>query len=339
MGPEVFVAGRPLTSIDWWGELTVAHRWPLGSWEAAWSMPLQPWRRPPQLTANAAVEVRVGGWPIWAGNLAEPDWATGRFAAVGACRQGETAICLDSGGNTTSIPDTAVDQAIARAAVNWTKPASISAVAFAPTAETRAPNYVAALLDAYALSANKRWFVDQWRAVRLADDPTVPTAAVMPDNGVLGVATETQAAKVYARYLDSTSGAYATVSYGSGRPERGVLLDPEKVGSLSAAQATARAQAIWAPLQAQTGWTNGITVAEGELLTLGNRPKALWNFAAGQMVRLLGVRDMRGLSTNTDVVIGESVWNPGQQTLTINPVGMVDRDFASIIESVGGTAL
>lgn len=337
MGPEVFVDGRPLTSIDYWGELEVTHRWPLGSWEAKWSMPLDPWRRPPQLHAGAEVFVKVGPHCIWCGNLAEPNWSEGTFAAVGACRQGEGAIALDTvTGQTTSIPDSAVDYAIARG-LNWSRPASISSVPLGADDQTDAPNYVAALLDAYASSVSQNWYVDPQRAVRIAADPTTPTALLMPDNGVLGVAVESQAASVVGRYIDSTTHQRENVTVGSGLPEKAVLW--ESRGAISAAEATTLTEGVWAPLQAQTGWTNGLTVQGGELLSLGGQPIPLWSFTAGQMVRLLGVRDLRGLSANTDVVIAESIWNPDDDQLRLNPVGKVARDIRSMAEAGGGVLL
>lgn len=328
--PEVWVAGRPLTSLCTWGDLEVTHRWPYGSWQVTWEMSLKPYQRPVGFKDDAPTVVKIGSWPLWAGNLLDLGWGDGRFAAVGAARQGEQAICLDGTGKTTSITDTAVDQGIARGVLTWTRPASLSAAAFG-TAETDKPNYVTALLDMVSASLNQRWWVDPTRAVRFSADPTTPFATIRPDVAELGVSLETQAATVLARYLDSATGLYTTVSVGAGRPELPIALTD--AGPITATQATNICQAIWSRLQAQTGWTEGITVMEGQLLRAGV-PLALSQFTAGMMVQLLNVRDTRGLSANTNVIIGESVWRPSAKTLQLNPVGMAARSEDKIIEDV-----
>lgn len=341
MGPEACVAGRPLTSIALWGDLEITHQWPFGSWEAKWSMPLDPWKRPPQLTAGAEVMIRVGAHRIWAGNLAEPNWSEGTFAAVGACRQLEGALCLDNAtGQTTSIPNKAIDDAISRGKYVGTRPSSISSVALGSTDETDNLNYVAALLDAYTLGVSSRWYTDAYRAIRVASDPTSPAAMLRNDNGVLGTALEAQVGTVVGRYLDSTTGVLETVSFGDSLPERGVNWTAR--GPISASAATALCESVWTPLQAQPGWTNGLTVKPGELMSMGGQAIPLWKFRAGPegMLRLLGVRDLRGLSSNTNIVIGESIWSAGEdESLRLNPIGKVARDIRSIVESGGGSLL
>lgn len=342
--PEVWVGSgsqaRPLTSLAWWGDLLVSHRWPLGSWEAKWLMPLAPWQRYPQIREGARVDIRIGSWPYWTGQLADIGWDSGEMVAIGACRQAEEALCFDAVGETTTIVDVAVDQAIARGALDgWTRPVSLSSVALGDEIQTDRVNYLGAMLDAWSTSVNKRWYVDPRRAVRAASDPTEPSALIIPDSGVLGVADEAKAGTVFGRYLDASTGQPQTVRYptsGGGRPEVGMnLLD--KHGPISAATATGICQGVWSQLQARPGWTNGITVRAGQLLSMGGSPLPLWSRTAGHMTRLLGVRDERGLSANTDVVIGESIWNVKDDTLTLNPVGMAARDLGSIIEAAGGT--
>lgn len=337
--PEVFVNGRPLTSIGYWGDLEVTHTWPLGSWELKWSMALSPHERPQELVAGADVYCAVGPHRIWAGNLPEIDWAGGEFAATGANREGEGTLCFDPSWNTTSVLDVAIDKGIAAGFLNWTRPTSISSTAFAATSSTDSLNYVAALADAVTAEQLKRWYVDPWRAVRAAPDPTTPTAMLLPDNGVLGVAAEKQVGTVFGRYLDSTTGTYKTASYGSGRPAKAASWIG--LGPMSAARATELCAGAWKPLQAQTGWTNGLTIQQGELMTMGGVDMPLWMFNAGPsgMLRLLGVRDPRGLNANTDIVIAKSIWRPGDKTLQVDPVGKVARDFASLVTESGGTAL
>lgn len=340
MGVEVFVNGRPLTSIGYWGDLEVTHTWPYGSWELKWSMALAPYERPPELVAGADVYCAVGSRRIWAGSLPEPNWASSEFAAVGANREAEGTLCFDAGGETTSVLDTAVDEGIADLFLNWARPVSVSATAFAGPGSTDSLNYLAALADAVTAEQQKRWYVDPWRSFRAAPDPTTPRAMLLPDNGQLGVAAEKQVGTVFGRYLDSTTGTYETVSYGAGRPAKGA--NWIGLGPMTAARATDLCAGVWAPLQAQTGWTNGLTIHSGQLRTMGDKDMPLWKFCAGPegMLRLLGVRDPRGLTANTDIVLAKSVWKPGgDNTLQVDPIGKVARDFASIVTSSGGTAL
>ncbi len=336
---EVHVDGVPLSFLAAWGDLEIRDRWPYGCWEASWSMPLDPWRRFPQVKNDKPVEVRIASHPLFAGNFADIDWPTGRMAAVGTCRQAEGTICFDGTGLTTSIPDVALDAAIAGGAVDGTRPASFSPVAFGEDDQTDSLNYLAPLLDAFSISVNKRWYVDTRRRWLLAPDPTTPTAMVINDSGVLGTSEEKKAGTVYARYINP-SGTLATAQYPPGprqRPEVGV--DWTSLGPKTAAEAEALCEGRWSLLQGKAGWTNAIQVRTGQLLTMGGLPMPLWAFKAGQMVRLLGVRDERGLAANTDVVIGESVWRPGDDSLTLTPIGAAARDTRSIIAETGGVLL
>lgn len=337
MDPEVWVAGRPVSTLCAWGELEMTHQWPFGSWELTWAAALRPAQRPVGWVAGAKVQCKIGSVILWNGNLLDMAWNTSDFAAVGTARQTEQAIALDATGKTTSVVDVALDQAFARAAIDGTRPASISNAAFGGTTETDEQNYIGPLLDAFSTSQSKRWWADENRAFRVAADPTVPFAAVTPDVGELGVSQEVQAATVFGRYLTST-GVYATASYGTGRPEIGVDLTP--LGSFSSADATTFCQGIWSKLQGATGWTNPITILEGELLR-GGVQMALWRFAAGPtgMIRLLNVRDPRGLSASTDVVCGRSILRPSQGSLQLDPIGLVRRTPGDVIKDAGGVML
>jgi hypothetical protein len=334
--PQILVGGRWLSSLATWGDLTITHRWPYGCWEAQWKMALKPYQRPPALVAGADVEVRLGSGAIWAGDLPDLDWDSGTMTAVGAARQGETSLCLTSGGDTTSTPDTAVDEASARGAVQWARRVSLSSSAFAPTDETANLNYLTALLDAWSTSQSKRWGVNAAREVYAAADPTTPALYVRPGAGVLGVTEETQAARIFGRYLN-TSGAYATVNVGSGTPEVGVLL--ESHGPIDSTTATNIITGMRAQLQASTAWTNGVTVTAEQVTTPGGQRLSLDQVTAGKMARLLGLRDERGAEASTDIVLGETVWDVSAGTVVCNPVGLSDRSLSGVVEAGGGELL
>lgn len=322
-----------------WGDLTVEHRWPLGCWEATWSMTTTSRKRPPALTANARTEVFLGSHCIWSGQLTEPDWAGGRFVAQGYCRQGESVPCMTAFGMTTSVPDVAIDNAISARWVDWLRTASISSTAYAvtdtgvTTDATDDLNSLAALLDAYTGDNQLRWGVDPMRRVYAAPDPTTPTWDVSPDTDPMGVSAEVLASTIAARYITNAVGDLATMVVGVGGPV--VMVDLTSRGQITAAKAQTICQNILAQTAATTGWTNGITVSRAQVMRGGIHPH-LGLVTAGQMVRLLGQRDPRGLDANTNVVVGASLWDATADTVALSPVDLVDRDLSTIIAKAGG---
>lgn len=338
MAPQVRVGGTWLSSLGWWGEQTVRHRWPYGCWETTWSMNLPTYSRPPALVTGANVDVYFGATPIWSGRLAEPNWDSQEFTAVGHVRDGEQALCLTGAGVTTATPDVAIDAAINRGSVRWVRSAPLSNVTFAEADNTDSLNYLGALLDAWSVEQNKRWAVGADRKVYAAADPTTPTWYVTPGAGVLGVADEDYVTDVYGRYR-STNGAYATAratdtSQGLGTREVGVDLTP--LGRISSTKAQNVVNGILAKSKARTGWTNGVTVTADQVTSPGGIPASLATVTAGQMVRLQGLLDQRGIATYTDIVLGETVWDVDEGTLQLNPVGLAERDLRSIVENAGG---
>lgn len=331
--PRVYLGNQPLPGL--WGDLVIRHRWPYGCWEMTWGMVLRPYERPTGIIANAPIGGRLASGGIWAGNLAEPNWDTGEMTAVGAARQGETTLCL-VGGETSSTPDAVIDAGIARGALGWTRLASISAVPFASGDNTADLNYATALLDADRTAAGQRWGVDARRRVYAAADPTVPSIYIRPGAGVLGVTEEQQAATVFGRY-QTLSGALATVAVGAGAPEVGVYLGDH--GRIDQARAIAVLTGIRDQLQAGTTWTNGLTVTADQVTTPGGERLGLDQVVAGKMARILGLRDVRGASAHTDIVIGESDWNVTAGTVEIKPVGLSDRSLPGIVEAAGGVLL
>lgn len=334
--PQVKVGGTWLSSLAAVGDLHLTYRWPLGCWEASWSMALSPYEQPPMLVRDAAVTVVLGGGVVFAGELLEPDWAEARFVAAGACRSAESALCLTAAGKTTTVPNEAVDQAAARGMLTFGRGStSLSSTAFA-AGETVQLNTVAALLDAWAEEQGVRWYVGPDRLVRTATDPTTPRWYILPGAGELGVATETLAGRVVGNWLDADRQPQVT-AVGSGRPE--VAVDMTNKGRITLARATALLNSILAKAGPAAGsWTNGITVTRDQIITIGGVHPHLGavasSVAGGAMMRLLDHRDPRNGLPYTDVVIGEAPWNVTDDTLTLNPVGLAARDLASIFARV-----
>lgn len=338
--PQVRVGGIWLTSLGWWGDLVVTHRWPYGCWEATWAMNLRPYERPRGIVRGALVEVLDAGSPLWVGRLTEPDWSASSFTAIGLAREGETVACLSSG-LTTSIPNAAIDGGIARGALSWIRAADFSSTPFGEADATDQINYVTDLLDARSEEVGRRWAVGPDRRVYDAADPVTPSWHVTPGSGELGVADEDYVTDVYGRYR-TTAGAFATVVASdpvafAGRVER--LVDLTGLGRISAARAQATVDGILAKFRARTGWTNGVTVTRDQITSPGGVSPALSSVRAGQLVRMQGLSDPRGLSASTDIVLGETIWDTTEQTIALNPVGMAPRDLASVVETEGGRLL
>lgn len=332
----ITVNGQPLSFIGYWGEPVVTHRRRGGSWELSWKMDLPRGFYHPDLVRGAEVRGKVGPTLHWRGILTEPDLDSMEFVAQGACRAAETTLALDAGGATSHLGD-ALAYANTRGFINWfTVAETFGAVTDAEVTDRL--NTIADLLDAYVLATGRNWKVTPQGQLMTYADPTEPRWATPPGGTILGVADDDYWTDLAATYLTS-SGAYGKV-YSTDvlapapRRERGVDLTPR--GRLTEAAAQDILDAMLAKGLARTGWTNGIEVAAGELRTMGYTQAALSAFDAGEMLHLPGLRDERGVSAYTNVVIDETVWNIAEGRLQLNPVGLAPRDLSSIIESMGG---
>lgn len=337
---NITVGGTPLSFIASWGDPVITHRWPYGSWELTWNMRLPYGFRHTDLNVGADVCAFVGPSRVWRGVLSEPNMDTLEFVAYGSARAADTAQALTSGGNPTTVPNTAIDQANARGAIPFARAGlwPISATAFVTDDETDHFNSVTALMDAYSESVSKRWWVDVDNYARLDADPTTPSLMVTPGAGILGVADEDYVTHLYGTYLvkrrkfDHVTASDTTQDVG--RIERRV--DLTGLGVISQAKAQAVLDGMLAKGVARTGWTNGLEVGFGEVLTMGGTPVALSDVRAGAMVELTGLYDQRGDSASTDIILAETVWNVRDGLLKMNPVGLAARDFAKVVESMGG---
>jgi len=349
LAPQVRVGGIWLSSVAPWGDLVVTHRWPLGCWETTFALAgvsgLR--KRPPALVAGATVEVWVGLARVWVGVLTQPDWSDGSFVAQGDCRTVDEASvpALTSAGLTTSIPDVAIDNAIARGWWPVTRPASLSATAYSSTYtsggdDTDEVNSIGQLLDAWSVEANVRWAVNADRQVYAAPDPTDAAWDITTDTQALGVTQESLASTLVARWQDST-GVLHTRIRGTGAPVVTITLVP--VGGLTQARVDSILDGILAQTRQSIGWTNALTVTPSQVSHGGVSPHP-GIVRAGQRFRLMGQRDPRGpgfdavsdLGQTLSVVCGESIWTETEGTLTLSPVGTTGKTLEDIVEQVGG---
>lgn len=338
-GIQVWVGGVPLSAVAAWGDLTIEHRWPYGCWQLDFSLTASTARkRPRNIVTGAATVAKLGSRVVWHGEMTEPNWADGTFTAQGWVRDGETVPCLTSGGLTTTIPNVAIDNAIANGWVKWRRTESISGVAYsADDTDTSSDgtdgfNAITALMDAYTLEAGVRWGVGPDQRVYTAADPTTVSWDIMPDVQALGVAQDKLAGTIIARWADAGSTAHTSI-VGTGTPA--VMVDFRGKGALTSTRVTALCNGILQAGRATTGWTNAITVTQSQIGRNGVHPH-LAMVKAGQMVRLLGQRDPRGLDASTKVVVGTSKYAAAAATLELSPVDLADRDLASIVATAGG---
>lgn len=324
-----------------WGGLKHSTR-TNGGWQASWTVPIvRDWRHP-ALVYGAAVEIYFGPVCIWSGTLDEPNWDSGEFVALGACRDAETNPGLTPAGDASTVPNVVVDAAISDGGLaGWTRVGTFGTNPVGQAEGSGGLVSIASILDAWAQENNSRWLVNERRQLVAAPvDETTPTWYVTPGSGVLGSAAEERADRVYVRYIDATTSRRTTVFY----PPTGIArvkkpADITDRGPKSAAQATAIAQDEWNKLQGRSGWTNGLTLTRGQVTTPGGADVDLALVKAGDTLRLLGVPDARGLAQNTDVVLAETDYDWTDDQLQANPVGRAARDEDSVLEQIGNLAV
>lgn len=340
-GLTLRVGGQWLDTIGWYGEIEVTDRWPGICYTLSWRMDLPTGARPPAMMPHDGqpaplVEAFVGSAPRWTGRLLDTDWADGEFAAIGLYREAENVLAIDGGGNAINDIGWAMFWAsvgYGRGVISWSALES-----FTPVTEAAATdlNYLAALIDEYAEQNGRRWGVTADRLMFTAEDWVDPQLQVYPSVADLGATSEGQVARVYGRYVNSSTLDYETAIAGpggAGGMEEAV--DLTKYGYLTPAKAQAIVDGYYA--QASTTWnfTNGLTLAEGMVTTPGGGVVDMSQVVARKPIRVHGMRDPRTGLAYTDFVIGESIWTPDSDGIVqANPVQMVGRDQEAVLEDV-----
>lgn len=339
-----------------WGDLSWITRYgdgPCGMFEASWSMPLPPDFDHPLLRRGTRVELMDGPWrvgstlvlnePARGGGYSEP-W---RLVASGVAREaiGENSYyAVDGSWNSTGDVAVATDRAIADG-LPWAGRDANTVVTAAAIPDGLIS--LGTLFTQIGDRDNKRWGVGQDDYVRFLTDPTEPTYHVVPDASALAVADDNYATLVIARYVDSTSHTFATVTAPASAPaiesrygHREYAVDLTDRGEISAASAQARADGIYALTKGRLGWANGLTLNSNQLLTPGGVPADLSliseQVGEGLMIRLHGLYDDLLETPYLDVIIGEAKYADGSDVIDLAPLGMVATDFAAVIEQVAG---
>lgn len=332
------IGGVWLSSIGTWTDLTFSHIWPRGSEEASFRMERRAFD-PAISKGGGLFELYDGGQRIFRGRMAEPG-GDGTFVANGSWTEAEGVLAIDGSGNSTNIPNTAIDAAISRGAVTWTRPASLSAVAWGAASTTASePIGLIELLDKSMAGLGLRWYVDPDGAVRSAADPTVPTYSVPQVVAGQGptLAEDAYYSHLIGRYF-TASATYATVTVGDanaatrwGRQEAFVDLTP--MGVISGGTATTQVTNRLALSGARLGFADNLQFGYGEITNTGGVPVELTQPRAGQLVRLQGVTDRTRVAGAPvlDIVIARSVYTDGASTVQLVPQGKAPRDLNEIL--------
>lgn len=350
MDVELRLAGVPAWSFAQVRDLEWSETADRGCESASWSMPdLALGVAHPLLRVNTAVDLLLGGVPIWAGVLSEPDYAASTFHARGLAAQADqvaaiTATTATDPGATTSNAHTAISAAATRGPLSmWRYSSQLSGVAASKPADaTRELNSLGALLDAVANREAKRWGLDGRREFYWRADPTTPLWALTPGSAVMGRADDDYVSRVYARYAtavdsggDPTSWANVVAGASPGLPgDRERVVDLTTLGVLTSAQASTEATGQYARDGARMGYTNGVEATPLTLTTLGGTPVDVRLVRAGQMVRLHGVATQYGVQRFAafhDFVIDRISCRDGESLVQITPVGLAARSFGEVI--------
>lgn len=334
---EVVVGGKWLSCETIIGNLQMSTVYPGGSDELSWDPSVFNDFR---IRGRQDVTAYFGGVPVWAGKVLEPDASSGTLTAQGAFRDLDNFIALDSGGAATKIPDTAINQAIARGldVTIIQPPGTISSVAVTQDI-SQGPVRVSALLDSYAKANNVSWGVDPNRQIFTQSTPTTPTYQTLPIAGGLGQGFDNYASHLWARHLNGAGTAYVTETASDADAALRWdhvedVYDFTNLGAVSIAEASNRLSYLLGPGGRSTPqWTESIEVAYGELLNMGGVPVALETVAAGTMLRVNGTYELAQRNNTgaayVEFIIGRTLFDGA--TLTLTPLNIAPRTITDIL--------
>lgn len=345
-----------LTSFAGWGDLAWSYAMPGGCREASWTTQADYSARLNLLVAGATVQLYWGGWMIWSGTLAEPEF-NGREVACtanGLFRLGENYDNLNGfNSDTTDNPTTAVTAAISRGLPWSIDTTTVPNASLGTTGTSDAVNTITALLDAHADRAGTRWYVDQFGVLRFATTPTVPSYHVRAGTVDLGIALDTYASNVVLRFNNITTGTFGLASYPTlGSTPVGYaakyghkewVKDITDQPPMTQATANTIAQQVYTKTYQKPGWTNAVAPGHGELLTAMGQPiHAASVDAFNRLLRVHGVRDEVAGTDFSDVVVAQTDYTLGEDDATITPVGLSSRQpedvLTELLEAIGATA-
>lgn len=344
--PWLRVNGRYVdATIGRVGELEWSHH--NGPLAASWVMDLPPKRLHEWMPVDALVEITAARKILWSGHLDEPKPPEARgqaweFTASGKRRLAERFLALDSAGNATATPQTAVDEAIGTYDLAWVA-GTLGPNSTTPlTAGTTGVNFLDKLLDAYALEQGMRWGVTPDGVYFMEAEPAAPTLYATPGVGTVGIVDRGFGATLVGRYL-STSTAYATVFYTDAAtlarfgPSQ-TPVDLTAYGPMSSTRATDMLEAMAAQGATRPASANGLVLSASQLRTPGGAPVCLPLVGLGlEKLRLPGVRDpYTGRRGYHDVPIGEVRYRNGASVIELIPSDVESNNLLSALTGTGG---
>lgn len=340
--PEVMLGSIPLSSIARWSKLKHTTR-RTGSWQLSFQVDMPAEWRHPALTYPTPTELAFGPVWLWSGALDEPNWDTGEMVAIGSARDGETAVAITGAGVSSTAPNTVINAGIANGGLSWRRVGNFGTTPVGQSGSSGGLVTVGSVLDQWAQENDSGWAVTPGRDVVVR--PPKPAGHVdwyvLPEAGNLGSASDNRVDRIFLRYINSSTHQRTTLMYPTTGPSR--IQKPADItdrGEKSAAQATAIAAALWKQqLAAQSGWANGLRITPGMLYTPGGSLADLALPKGGDVVRLLGQRDPRGLDLHIDFEIEDTEYDWEDDALQVNPVGRAARDTESVLEEVGNLAV
>lgn len=341
---EVMLGGVWLHSLGNVSSIKWSSTWgigPCGADLASCALAIDPANDSSLIGLGKPLEVWNDGVKVFGGVLSEMgrDFPRGLSARSLARRAGDF-DAVDSSGNPTTNPRTAVTQAIANG-LPWTNPTVFDNVSLG-TDGAPSTQRLDSLLNNWAVTVGKRWGVDAYGVAFVTTDPTTPSWYLDASDLDIGVADEGLFTRVRARYVSSVSGVdgspngWSTQSADDliGQALYGVIeypMDLTSLGLISGGTALAYAQQQLALLTVPQ-WLSRVATNSGRLLTPGGLPAHLPSVQAGQMVRLFNVPNslggLRG-ELGLDVVLGEVEYateNPAE--VTIAPLNLAVRNLA-----------
>lgn len=343
-----------------WGDLSWTTRWgdgACGMFEASFTTPLPKAFEHPALRMNSLVDLMNGPYRVGSslyisdivrGTGLDDPW-TITCTGIGREVEGDNSwLAIDSVPAASSVASAVIDRAIGQG-LRWAgRDGTVPTTAFGSSATTDSLNSIGSLLNSVGKGANAKWGVGQDNIIRFMSDPTTPTWTIAPDQIPLGQADDNYATVVWVNYKSAVTGGYARV-FSPATPSgvqtlfsrREFPADFSGLGAISAADAQALADGLLAQLKGRIGLTSGLTLTSNQILNAGGVPADLSMVEAGQMARIHGVTsDLLAINGQTyyDFVIGQTRYTDGAPTIQVDPMGLAARDFAAVVEAMGGVA-
>lgn len=327
--------GSPRVYLDYLGlvgNLRYSSTYPGGPAAASWTMGLPAGYHHDALGPGRIVTIYAGPRALWAGRLTK--------AARGEPWQCEAvgigAMAKDITPETSTI-DTAIDYAIANRGWPVTRGGvSLSTGGVTPNTGANLDDTMTGLLMTLGTNGGKVWTVDGGGRIRAVDWPVAATHHVYPP-GVPPVEVTTYGSVVQVTYVQTMSSGpiTATCTVQSANTKKfgtfPTKLDITGWGYTSDTYAKAVGDAWLARLGNQLNVTQKMTVAAGQLTTIGGTPVDLATVAAGIKTRVQLVDSGHPMMAITrypiETVISEVEYDTVTELLTLTPYGTTERDL------------